>query len=350
MDPPILYINLKEAVQRRRSVAAAIAHEFPAGHVVRIEATRGSESAHASYVTPYAEYLLQQRDKVTDSLQMEGWGAVGAYLSHLECWRWLLEQPPTITSALILEDDVCFRPGFRNTWETVVRPLLLPGEDDDDDDGKDPSWDIILLGFMAIERPVSRRIARMPMRSLGRGGYFCGMHAYLLHRRGAEALVATALPMDIQVDGYVLILQQLGRLRLYMIDSEDEVVWRLLGASRSPHGGPGNAKPMHRGYRGEHSPPRSGPLSLSKTPRKMYIGARRTLRSSPVRTPSVPEMEATHRCMHSGPFGGHRHAYHRCHRDAAPAFTTGGERARMRIAGGRPVIFFNVVWFQQMKL
>lgn len=137
-------------------------------------------------ISPYAKFVLNHRDKQCSHKQIDSWGAVGCYLSHVQCWEWLLGQPPNVPSALILEDDACFDPTFVEVWTKKVVPLRQQNF---------PNWDVIMLGFFEVSGDVAAVVHGIDVRRIDRGGSFFGMHGYLINRHGAAVLREHAYPI-----------------------------------------------------------------------------------------------------------------------------------------------------------
>ena len=60
-SPPILYINLDQATDRRRSIEAELARMFPGQSAERMPAVQGTvcaQNPEAAHLTPYTRFLL----------------------------------------------------------------------------------------------------------------------------------------------------------------------------------------------------------------------------------------------------------------------------------------------------
>lgn len=127
-----------------------------------------------------------------------GAGAIGCYYSHLSVAQWLLQQ--TTPVVLVLEDDIKLPAGtFQAIKDHVAKTPALQDAH---------KWDVWNLGpWVQESTPHDDNNIKMT-------AYFLN-HAYLLSKPGAEKLVASALPITVQYDGYMSILAQLGVLRLY---------------------------------------------------------------------------------------------------------------------------------------
>lgn len=221
--PPVLFINLDRATERRRNIEEGIQKHLPNSAVHRLAAVDGQAQSDNQMLalTPYTRFLLANRQKASAHAQIESWGAVGCTLSHVQCWEWLLAQPYYVRDMLILEDDACFGPQFTSTWNTVIRALRLP---------RFPEWDVVMLGYYELHGQDVAIVHEQRLKTLKPGGGFFGTHAYLVTRRGAAILRQNAFPLEIQTDAYMITLQQLGSLRLFLVDGE-EVMSQCLGGT-----------------------------------------------------------------------------------------------------------------------
>ena len=139
----------------------------------------GASPSQQVMISPYATFLLKHQNKTSAHTQMESWGAVGCYLSHIRCWDWLLAQPSSIRCMLVLEDDACFDPEFASVWRSKMEPLCHRAY---------PTWDVVLLGFFEVHGDVPAVVDGITVRKIGPGGSFFGTHGYLVTRRGAARL------------------------------------------------------------------------------------------------------------------------------------------------------------------
>ena len=131
-------------------------------------------------------------------------------LSHIRCWEWLRAHPEH-PAALVLEDDVCFDgPAFGAAWDdTVQRLLRLPREA--------AAVDVLTLGYFGEEAPRPVTVGRGRSATLRLVDGFFGMHCYCVTQEGADRLMRDAFPLELQSDGYVCTLAELGRLRLFLL-------------------------------------------------------------------------------------------------------------------------------------
>lgn len=111
---------------------------------------------------------------------------VAVALSHIEVWR--LVANGEVPSALILEDDVFFAPGFAKNLQMTWAALAAPHED--------LQFDLLYLAFRDLHRPTSGVISR-PKRRLEPGVWEAS--GYVLSRKGARTLL-DRLPVHGPID------------------------------------------------------------------------------------------------------------------------------------------------------
>jgi len=118
-------------------------------------------------------------------------GAVGTALSHRNAWQALADSPPTIEIALIMEDDLsAAAPHF----EAQLTRLLaqLPAA----------TWHVVFLGYHESSGQLLAASQPPRLMELPKGPAVTGLFGYLLHRRGAHALLepGAVFPLRHQVD------------------------------------------------------------------------------------------------------------------------------------------------------
>lgn len=260
--PPVLYINLAQAVQRRRNIEGNIAQFLPEAKVVqRVEAVDGAslrQDPAAAPITPHARFILSNRQLASNHFQLESWGAVGCTLSHGPpvrvtnpplhfCWG-RHGGPPSSAGTGCSTGPPTPRPTCWSSRTTPASPSPASrscGTTDQGAVGTPPparrvrtlcgpphlrEWDVLLLGFVDVHNAAPVVVQGQTLWTLLPGGSLFGTHAYLVTRRGAAILRQYAFPVEVQVDAYMVTLQQLGRLRLYMVD-EREVVEQCLSST-----------------------------------------------------------------------------------------------------------------------
>lgn len=127
----------------------------------------------------------------------------------MQIWASLAESPEGV-GALVFEDDT--DPTI--TSEQVDAALV----------GLPDDWDIVLLGVFGEPYDPARL-------SIRRVEWFFGAHAYVVRRRCAQKLLASALPMHVQLDSWLSRLS-MGRARAAVRDRKQRE--RRLGARGPP--------------------------------------------------------------------------------------------------------------------
>jgi glycosyl transferase family 25 len=173
--PPVFVINLDKDVER----LASVSRELAAAGITftRIPAVLGAERLGEAGLVDLAAYRVRNR---ADSPRG---GELGCYLSHLHAMEAFLATGASM--GVILEDDVRLLPGF-------VEVVGALGERDD--------WDLVKLFHYHRGLPVKGR-------HLTKNHALClqlfvttSTAAYAIHRRAAERLLETLLPMREQID------------------------------------------------------------------------------------------------------------------------------------------------------
>ena len=132
-------------------------------------------------ITLFSRYLLefpqQQPTMRSSHRQLDTLSTVAIYLSHMNCWQWLVDHPQH-PYVMICEDDACFDGGFRAMWQQTVVPLLEVPEE----------WDCLILGYFSVSGPemVITVPRSQPLVSTMTVPQFYGAHAYIITRTGAE--------------------------------------------------------------------------------------------------------------------------------------------------------------------
>lgn len=125
-------------------------------------------------------------------------GEVGCFMSHRQIWEYMYTE--NIQTALIIEDDVQFYPGWQIRTERALERL------------KDQPWDMLYVG-----RNYRKRLNKAFFcRGIARPGPSWGMFGYILHLRGAKKLLAAPEVQHIQTPCDVL-LPELKDLEVYAL-------------------------------------------------------------------------------------------------------------------------------------
>ena len=138
-------------------------------------------------------------------------GAVGIALSQRKCWQSLIETSSSggPEYALILEDDIAsYAPNFTAKLSKLLK--LLP-----------PTWHLCFLGYHESTGKLLPASREPRLMELPQGAVITGLYGYLVHKRGAQALLAKSklFPLRHQVDVAVSQLPW-GRGARFAIDPE----------------------------------------------------------------------------------------------------------------------------------
>jgi len=165
-------INLKESTERWQRTSEALC-----GYTVeRIEAVNGRELDLDSVdLSVLARANLRNKTKHSH-LEIDGLGAVGAYLSHVECWKRIAAHGP----AIVLEDDVVLLPSFGK--------IQFEG-------------DLVFLGHGYKEHP-TKGIEKIKGWAQG-GELHLGSYGYYMTPHAALYMLKSAFPIVLSVDHYL---------------------------------------------------------------------------------------------------------------------------------------------------
>ena len=134
---------------------------------------------------------------------------VGCMLSHANRWRALLADPDR-DCALVMEDDVAATEQIVRTEAPALKAWL---------DAHRPGWDFVMMSPFGLIEPMWDR--SVPPEKVWDGVYigklwkWYGTGAYLVSRKGARAALGALFPVEMQVDGGLCTLGNLGRLAVY---------------------------------------------------------------------------------------------------------------------------------------
>jgi len=188
--PLVCVINLARRPDRWERCREQVDHWFPGARTVRFEAVDAMSAGDPPGVLLHElGYMGIVRSvpclgaNERRGAELDTNGKVGCLLSHVAVWKDLLDGP--YPCCLVLEDDAL----ILGHAATEFREQMLIFRD---------RWDVILLGHIGLHtdavEPVGLRKANCR---------FWGTQGYLCTRRFAEVMLATALPLEFQVDSYM---------------------------------------------------------------------------------------------------------------------------------------------------
>lgn len=123
--------------------------------------------------------------------QFQSYGGLGCYLSHIHLWRQLASQSEQEVY-IIFEDD-CEAPTLAQLSQ--INQFL------NETVQVYPQWDLMFLGFVLVPNMAAHE-------KVGAGRFrvtsqLFGLHAYVIHKRGAAKLLQRAFPIVHQLDSYI---------------------------------------------------------------------------------------------------------------------------------------------------
>jgi GR25 family glycosyltransferase involved in LPS biosynthesis len=132
--------------------------------------------------------------------EIDAAGAIGCSLSHFKVWEDLLADPSK-KATLVFEDDSSVPVGLK---EKLIRVL----------NAAPPDWDVLQLqrtkfaGGVTGCKPIKGDDPWQLCTSL------MGTHAYIVSRKGAEALLQKAYPIELHVDAYMAYMARMEYIRM----------------------------------------------------------------------------------------------------------------------------------------
>jgi GR25 family glycosyltransferase involved in LPS biosynthesis len=162
------------------------------------------------------EYLSDESHKKIIKAEKNGYrkyhyeltrGAVGCYLSHLNCYKEIATQKEEY--GIIFEDDVkILKPNLLNDINTVIE--LIPSD-----------WDILLLGCVCFVCGKSSQYYDV-------NRYFL-MHGYIVKKSSARKIlhILENEPIEQQIDAKFSDLTEKGLLKIYCLRNKLAVQWDM---------------------------------------------------------------------------------------------------------------------------
>lgn len=128
--------------------------------------------------------------------EIKSMGAIGCTLSHAKVWKEFLEKYPDQPYCIVLEDDAKIPPNLLEILNNI--PLTEIG-----------SFDVWLLYYTLIEKNIKELSDHWIS-----PGYFWGTVAYIISREGAKKLLDTLYPIEVQIDRYMYLKQEVGECKI----------------------------------------------------------------------------------------------------------------------------------------
>jgi GR25 family glycosyltransferase involved in LPS biosynthesis len=146
-------------------------------------------------LTLKAKYTLNSPSSYND---IRSYGEIGCYLSHTKIWKEIVNN--NYSNCIIFEDDVI----PKIDYETIVKYLEnIPND-----------YDIAYLGWWS----------RKDMENINKNSYWfysnyndlnkenvLGLYSYIISNSGAKKLLSKAFPIDVQLDTYVSLYNNINK-------------------------------------------------------------------------------------------------------------------------------------------
>lgn len=233
--PDVLCINLDRSQKRWEHIQRTLTVEF-GDHMQlrRIAAVDGSKDIDRETLqrvtTPYCRWGILNPIQICDPyVNISSMSAVGCYLSHMACWKWVIEHP-SVPWALVVEDDMCAH-GLRNILTKELDFLWS------EDARTEPPFDFLVLGYREWTLQRFNMTSPQPpaaiSHSVKRMSAFWGSHAYIVSQsttethatvqtcacvdEGAKKLTELCLPMDMELDAFLTIVCHTDNVRGFLL-------------------------------------------------------------------------------------------------------------------------------------
>jgi len=145
-------------------------------------------------ISPHTRYNISKKYRRSD-YEINTPGAIGASLSHITCWKTLVESKAEYL--VVFEDDTLVTDAYMEKIDSLIPQLPK-------------KWDMWLLGthawaFKGV--PLTKEL-----KTWWKVSSFTGAHAYVLSRRGAEILLQECFPIETHIEYYISSCAQLKGL------------------------------------------------------------------------------------------------------------------------------------------
>ena len=147
-----------------------------------------------------AKYIINNNNQRCHHFQIHNKNAIGASLSHIECWKYIVEN--RIDKMIIFEDDC-------NIKSNMIPSIQKEFEKSDKD--------IFIIGYLRIYNPIVLENNNLL------GDSFIGAHAYILTYQGAINLLKYAFPIDLHIDAYIGLMMYFKHINGAYISSVNSI-------------------------------------------------------------------------------------------------------------------------------
>jgi GR25 family glycosyltransferase involved in LPS biosynthesis len=208
---PFYCINMENAHQRRRHIH----YKFVSNMGIPVEFVKGVDTRGRKW-REYKHFLTDNGlSKLEIAIQKNRRlrhheltpGAVGCFLSHLECWKkFLATHPKDDDMVFILEDDSNPHPEFADVLHDVLA-------------NPPPDADVILFSFISFGNKDKVKSGGMEYELLQRPSRFYLLNAYMISARGIRKILSLLEQNDMrfekQIDSHMTDLVNMGHIKVY---------------------------------------------------------------------------------------------------------------------------------------
>lgn len=210
---PFYCINMENAHQRRRHIYYQFVRnmDIPVEFVQGVD-TRGDKwKKYKHFLTEKGLEKLEIAIKKNRRLRHHELtpGAVGCFLSHVQCWRkFLATNPKDDDVVFILEDDSSPHPEFLDVLHDVLS-------------NPPPDADVILFSFITFGNKMKVQSGGVEYELLVHPSRFYLLNAYMVSGKGARKMLSLLEKDDMrfekQIDSHMTDLVNKGQIKVYNI-------------------------------------------------------------------------------------------------------------------------------------
>lgn len=197
MDLPVFIINLDQHLVKYKNAKTALEKQgfINIQRIPAIDGIRHDIDNYSKTLTLHTQFLIDNPDYRCSHQQLNTLGGVGCYLSHVKCWKKMLEAGyPEI---IVFEDDLNLIPNFKEEYNKMMESIPI-------------DCDILSFGYLRL---LDKHLFKGPIEML-RTKYY-GTQAYYITKQGAEKLLSKAFPIEMQIDGYISLMNYYNYINIY---------------------------------------------------------------------------------------------------------------------------------------
>jgi glycosyl transferase family 25 len=198
MNIPVFLINLDKHMCKYEKSSGTL-EKAGFTDIRRISAIDGTKLKNYSKITTlHTRFLLENQSYRCSHQLLNTLGAIGCYLSHIKCWKEMIKKG--YSGVFIFEDDLELVPNFTEKISKIMENI----PDD---------CDLLSFGYVKIlkQHPFKNSIEMSKSNYLGTQGYY-------ITKQGAEKLLQHIFPIEIQIDGYLSMMNYFNYINIYFTD------------------------------------------------------------------------------------------------------------------------------------